>query len=80
MLIQVIGDTITALKLGSADYWKQIFFDTTTRRQVPFQAVIVALMTDGKLDPVIVSLCIFMEDETAEKMVESIENGVSSSG
>jgi hypothetical protein len=79
VLIQVIGDTITALKLGAADNWKQIFFDATTRRQVPFQAVIVALMTDGKLDPVIVSSCIFMEDETAEKTVESIEDKVSSS-
>jgi len=34
-------------------------------------------MNDGKLDPVIVSSCIFMEDETAEKTVESIEDKVS---
>mgnify|MGYP000853753405 CR=1 FL=1 len=44
----------------------------TTRRQVSFQALIIALMSDGKLDPIVVSSCIFMEDETAEKEVESV--------
>ena len=32
VLNQVIGDTITALKLGAADNGKQICFDATTRR------------------------------------------------
>ena len=77
VLIQIIGETISALKLASKDNWKQIFFDATTRRQVPFQALIIALMSDGKLDPIVVSSCIFMEDETAEKEVESIVNKVS---
>jgi len=77
VLIQIIGETISALKLASTDTWKQIFFDATTRRQVPFQALIIALMSNGKLDPIVVSSCIFMEDETAEKEVESIVNKVS---
>ena len=34
-------------------------------------------MSDGRLDPVIVSLCIFMEDETAAMTVKSIEKKVS---
>ena len=34
-------------------------------------------MSDGVLDPVIVSSCIFMEDESAVKEVESIERTVS---
>ena len=76
-LIQIIGKTITAYKLAYGDNWKQIFFDATTRRQVPFQALIIGLMSDGVLDPVIVSSCIFMEDESAVKEVESIEKKVS---
>jgi len=36
ILIRIIGETIYALKLASEDTWKQIFFDATTRRQVPF--------------------------------------------
>ena len=32
---------------------------------------------DGKLDPVIVSSCIFMEDESAVMTVENIETNVS---
>ena len=34
-------------------------------------------MSDVVLDPVIMSSCIFMEDESAVKEVESIENMVS---
>ena len=52
--------------------WKQIVFDATMRRQVPFQAVIIGLVSDETLDPVIVSSCIFMENESAQKEVDSI--------
>ena len=77
VLIQIIGETISALKLAWEDTWKQIFFDATTRRQDPFQALIITLMSNGKLDPIVVSSCVFTEDETAEKEVESIVNKVS---
>jgi len=76
-IVQVLGETISAYKLAKDDNWKQIFFDATTRRQVPFQAVIIGLMSSVKLDPVIVSSCIFMEDETSEKQVEGILEKVS---
>jgi len=76
-IVQVLGETISAYKLAKDDNWKQIFFDATTRRQVPFQAVIIGLMSSDKLDPVIVSSCIFMEDETSEKQVEGILEKVS---
>jgi len=76
-LIQIIDKTITASKLAYGDNWKQIFFDATTQRQLPFQALIIGLISDGVLDPVIVSSCIFMEDESAVKEVESIERTVS---
>ena len=73
VIVQVIGETITAIKLASADKWDQLWTDATTRRQCPFQALIIGLMdSEKKLDPVTVSSCIFLEDETAETTVESI--------
>ena len=74
-VVQVLGETMTAMKLSEApkEMWKQIFFDATTRRQTPFQAVIIGLLgEDGILDPVIVSSCIFLEDESAETTVDNM--------
>ena len=73
MIVQVIGETIAAIKLASAEKWDQLWTDATTRRQCPFQALIIGLMdSEKKLDPVTVSSCIFLEDESAETTVESI--------
>ena len=74
VLIQIIGETITAMKLAACPDWRQIFFDGTTRRQIPFSAVIITLMGDepGLFDPTIVSSCVIMEDETSEMQVEGI--------
>ena len=72
-IVQVIGETIAAIKLASVERWDQLWTDATTRRQCPFQALIIGLMdTKKNLDPVIVSSCIFLEDESAETTVESI--------
>ena len=72
--IEVMGETITALLLAnaSADMWKQIFFDATTRRQIPFQTVIIGLMNNGKIDPIVLSSHVFMADESSETTVDSI--------
>jgi hypothetical protein len=73
VIVQVIGETIAAIKLASAEKWDQLWTDATTRRQCPFQALIIGLMdSEKKLDPVTVSSCIFLEDETTETTVESI--------
>ena len=73
VIVQVIGETIAAIKLASAERWDQLWTDATTRHQCPFQALIIGLMdTEKNLDPVIVSSCIFLEDESAETTVESI--------
>ena len=77
-VVQVVGETIAAWKLAESDDWRQIFTDATSRRQCAFQALIVGLMgDDGVLDPVIVSSCIFLEDETAETTLEAIVEKVS---
>ena len=58
---------MVALKLDKAVKWNQLFTDTTSHRQISFQALLVGIMDDdGMIDLVVVSSCIFMEDETSE--------------
>ena len=75
-VLQNLNETLSALRLGKADTWHQLFTDGTTRRQIAFQNLVIALMVDGKLDPVIVSSCMILEDETSETQVKSIMNTV----
>ena len=76
-MVQVVGETIAAWRLADAKEWRQIFMDATSRRQCAFQALIVGLMDDtGKLDLVIVSSCIFLEDETSQTAFDSIVDKV----
>ena len=74
MLVQIISETITAMKLAACPNWVEIFIDATTCRQVPFSVVVISLMGDGleTIDPVIVSSCVILEDETSETQVDGI--------
>ena len=74
VLVQIISETITAMKLAACPNWAEIFFDATTRCQVPFSAVVISLMGDGPetIDPIIVSSCVILEDETSEMQVDGI--------
>ena len=71
-VLQNLNETLAALRLGNASIWRQFFTDGTTRRQIAFQNLVIALREDGKLDPVIVSSCMILEDETSETQVKSI--------
>lgn len=69
VVVEVIGETVAAIKLASAESWKQAWTDATSRRQIPFGALIIGLLGDDEsepIDPVVVSSCIFTEDEKAE--------------
>ena len=73
-----MGETITAWKLADADSWRQIFTDATSCRQCAFQELVVGLMDeDVLLDPVIVSSCIFLENETLQTTFDTIVDKVS---
>jgi len=74
VLVQIISETIMAMKLAACFHWAEIFFDVTTRRQVPFLAVVISLMGDDNetIDPVIVLSCVILEDETSETQVDGI--------
>ena len=78
VLVQIVSETITAMKLAVCTTWAEIFFDATTRRQVPFSAVVISLMGDTpeSIDPVIVSSCVVLEDETSETQVDGIVSKV----
>jgi hypothetical protein len=79
VLVQIIGERITAMKLASCPNWAEILFNSTTRRQVPFTAVMISLMGDEpeSIDSIIVSLCVVLEDETPEMQVDGIVDKVS---
>ena len=79
-VVQVIGETIAAVKLANAKEWGQLWTDATTRRQIPFTALIIGLLSEDSneaIDPIVVSSCIFMENETAESQAEGIIDKVS---
>jgi hypothetical protein len=77
MVTQVLCETMSAFKLASAEDWVQWVFDATSRRQTPFQASIITVMTEAGLDPIIVSSCIFLDDETSETTANSLVDKVS---
>ena len=77
VVLQNLNETLSAFCLGNATSWHQVFIDGTTRRQIAFQNLVIALMEDGDLDPVIVSSCMYMENETSERCVQSIIETVS---
>ena len=64
VVVKIIGETVTAIKLARDGSLKQLWTNATTRRQIQFTALIIGLMGDNnKIDPVVVSSCIFMEDK-----------------
>jgi len=77
VFVEIIGETMVAIKLGHAEIWDQLWTDSTTRRQIPFTALIIGILADsGNIDPIVVSACIFMEDERSEMQVDGIVNKV----
>ena len=78
VIVEVIGETMTAIKLAQAPTWMQLFTDATTCRKIPFTALIIGILGDNdKIDPVVVSSCIFMEDERSETAAHGIVSKVS---
>lgn len=59
------------------EIWDQLWTDSTTRRQITFTALIIGILVDSRnIDPIVVSFCIFMEDERSETQVDGIVNKV----
>ena len=71
---QNVKETLSKFRLGNADTLHQVFTDGKTWRQIAFQNLAIDLMEEegGRLDPVIVSSCMYIENKTLEKCVLSI--------
>jgi len=55
-IVQVVGETVTAIKLGQAEKWDQLWTDATSRRQISFQTLIIGMLGDDDIvDPFVVS-------------------------
>ena len=65
------------MKLAESPCWRQVFTDATTKRQQSFQTLIIGIETnDSAIDPVVISSCIFLEDESAKTTFASITNKI----
>ena len=78
MVLQNLNDTLSAFRLGNTDSWHEVFTDGTTRSQIVFRNLVIALMEDGDLDPVIVLSCMYVENEKSVRCLQSIIKTVSS--
>ena len=73
VVVEVMCETVAAIKIASSSEWSQLWTDATTRRQIPFTALIVGLLgNNGNLDPVVISSCIFMEDQRSQSQADRI--------
>ena len=71
VVLNYINETMSAFQLGNADLRHQFFTDGTTHRQIVFQNLVIVLMEDGDLDPFIVLSCMYGENETSERYLQS---------
>ena len=74
--MQNLNKLLTAYRLGNAPEWTELFTDGTTR-QIAFQNVVIGLRNVDKFEQVIASSCIFLENETSDKQVETVKEKVS---
>jgi hypothetical protein len=73
VFVEVMGETLMAIKLANAPQWLQLWTNATIRRQIPFTALIIGVLAEsGDIDPAVISSCIFMEDKTSEMQVDGI--------
>ena len=77
VVLQSINEMLAAFRLGNAKTWHQLFTDGISRWQIAMQNLVIGLMEQNKLDPVIVSSCQFVMNETSEGCAESIVETVS---
>jgi hypothetical protein len=78
VVVEVMCETMAAIKLAESPEWGQLFTDGTSRRQISFTALIVGVLSDaGQINPIVISSCIFSEEETSQSIVDAILDKVS---
>ena len=71
-VVHNLNSSLAALRLGDADERHQLFTDGTLRFQIAFHNLVIAVMLDSKLNTVIFSWYMFLEDDTSDNQVKSI--------
>ena len=71
-VLLVVVQTLAACCLAKAEKWGQLFTDGTSRRQLLFQNLVISLKEDDMFQPLLLSSCMFPEDETSETLCLSI--------
>jgi hypothetical protein len=72
-VVQNLNTMLVAYVLANSTAWTELFTDGTTRHQTPMQNLIIQFRNvDGEMGHVLVSSCIFSEDETSEHVSEAI--------
>jgi hypothetical protein len=72
VVCQVIAECLAAFRLGKAEKWLQTHTDATSRRQIAFQNLIISIRENNKIISVILSSCIFLNDEKSETIVQAL--------
>ena len=76
-IVQIMNETLAAMRLGGAEKWFQMNTDGTSRRQTAISNLIISVLDGTELDPVVVSSCMYLETESAENHVKAITDQVS---
>jgi len=72
-IVQIAGEEMVAMALADHATWDQFFHDATTRRHCAFETLIVGCLSeDYEMETIIVSSCIFLDDESSEGVVEAL--------
>ena len=71
-VVQIMNETLAAMRLSNANEWFQMNTDGTSRRQTAFANLIVSVRDGNDLDPVVVSSCLLLETESSENHVKAI--------
>ena len=62
VVVNHINSTLSSLRLGDADEWRQLFTDGKPRLQIVSQNLVIEVMVDPNIYSVIVSSFMFPED------------------
>ena len=72
-VVQNVNTMLVAYTLANSPAWIQLFTDGTSRRQTSMQNLIIRFKnSNGEVDNVIVSSCIYAEDETSESVSAAV--------
>ena len=71
---EALGYYMLAMFLAGEESWDKMFFYATTRRHNPFSAMVMGCLggMQDKMETVIVSSSVFMEDESSQATVDSL--------